>query len=112
MPDVLMIAVSAALATAPGHSGDGSCLRSSPLVEVQVGAAAADRHGRSVGRVQAVECRPGFSDAQIVVRTGPLGNRKLKAFPARTVRMVRGTLVIPLSAAEIDAMPERSAAGR
>ena len=101
------IAVAVALtagAAAPVLAGQ-PCLEGSPLAEVRSGTGVADRTGRWIGRVDSVHCREGFRDAQVFVRVGRLRDQTLKIFPARRLRMIGASLVVPLTRAEIDETP-------
>lgn len=101
------IAVAAALtagAAAPVLAGQ-PCLDGSPLAEVRPGTGVADKTGRWIGRVDSVHCRRGFRDARVFVRVGRLRDQTRKIFPARRLRMVGPSLVVPLTRAEIDRTP-------
>jgi hypothetical protein len=99
------VALTAAAAAAEPVFAAEPCLAGSPLSDVRRGTAVADKTGRWVGRVDSIHCRRGFRDAQLFVATGRLRNQTLKIFRARSLRMVGVAVFVPLTRAEIDALP-------
>ena len=105
----LLAALALTFAAANSAMAGEPCLAGSPLSDVRSGSGVADKTGRAIGRVDSVHCRRGYRDAQVFVRIGRLRDQTIQIFPARALRVVGVSVVVPLSKAQIDATPRHRA---